>query len=334
MQYRMLGKTGLKVSVLGFGCGAVGGLMVAGDEKTMHRTVARAVEAGINYFDTAQAYGDGASETQLGRVLKQLKPNVIVGSKVQLRDGDFERIEDTIVHSVEASLRRLQLNHLDLFQLHNPIGLTRQAERGWIGQADLEAVARAFRKLQSQGKIQYWGINGIGDTDALLAATQTSGADTMQICCNLLNPSAALVVPHDFAFQDYRQLMQQAAHARMGVIAIRVMAGGALTGTNMRHPVATQTGAPIASSATFEADVALSKRFIHLVRPELDWWANSLAEAAIRFVVSQPNVSCALLGISSPEQLEEGIAAAERGPLPPEALAQVSFISKATAALQ
>jgi aryl-alcohol dehydrogenase-like predicted oxidoreductase len=328
MQYRTLGKTGLKVSVLGFGCGAVGGLMVAGDEKTMQRTVERAIEAGINYFDTAQAYGNGASETNLGRVLKQLKPQVIVGSKVQLRDGDFEHIEDAIVQSVESSLRRLQLDRLDLFQLHNPIGLTRQTERGWVGLADLDAAARAFRKLQSQGRIRHWGINGLGDTDALLAATQTSGADTMQICCNLLNPSAALVAPQDFAFQDYKQLMQRATHAQMGVMAIRVMAGGALAGTNARHPVATQTVAPIASSATFEADVALSKRFNHLVRPE---WANSLAEAAIRFVISQPNVSSALLGISSPEQLEEGIAAAERGPLLSEALAQVPFISKASA---
>ena len=115
----------------------------------MQRTVERAIEAGINYFDTAQAYGNGASETNLGRVLKQLKPQVIVGSKVQLRDGDFEHIEDAIAHSIESSLRRLQLDRLDLFQLHNPIGLTRRAERGWVGLADLDAAARAFRKLQS-----------------------------------------------------------------------------------------------------------------------------------------------------------------------------------------
>jgi aryl-alcohol dehydrogenase-like predicted oxidoreductase len=298
---------------------------VGGDDETMRRTVARAIEGGINYFDTAQAYGDGASETNLGRVLKRLKPQVIVGSKVQLRGGDFERIEDAIVTSVESSLRRLQLDQLDLFQLHNPIGLTRQAERGWIGLSDLDAATRAFRKLRSQGKIRYWGINGLGDTDALHAALEASGADTVQVCYNLLNPSAGLAAPPDFAFQDYRQLMQRAMHAHMGVIAIRIMAGGALAGTDERHPLATQRVAPIASGATFEADVALAKRFSHLMRPG---WANTLAEAAIRFAISQPNVSCALIGISSPEQLEEGIAAIERGPLPPDALAQVPFISK------
>jgi len=84
MEYRMLGRTGLEVSALGFGCGAVGGLLVKGDRKDMLRVVARAVELGITYFDTAPGYGDGISETSLGLVLEELKPPVLVGTKVQL----------------------------------------------------------------------------------------------------------------------------------------------------------------------------------------------------------------------------------------------------------
>ena len=85
MQLRVFGRTGMQLSVLGFGCGAVGGLMVRGDPADQERTVARAIAAGVNYFDTAVQYGDGESEKNLGRVLQKLKPaNVAVGTKVRV----------------------------------------------------------------------------------------------------------------------------------------------------------------------------------------------------------------------------------------------------------
>src|SRR5690349_24897931 len=84
MEMRTLGRTGLKTSVLGFGCGAVGGLFTKGAAADQERAVVRALEAGINYFDTAALYGNGESEKNLGRVLNALKPDVIVGTKVRL----------------------------------------------------------------------------------------------------------------------------------------------------------------------------------------------------------------------------------------------------------
>jgi aryl-alcohol dehydrogenase-like predicted oxidoreductase len=88
MQMRVFGRTGMQLSVLGFGCGAVGGLMVRGDPADQERTVARAVAAGVNYFDTAVLYGDGESESNLGRVLQKLKPaGVAVGTKVRIPPG-------------------------------------------------------------------------------------------------------------------------------------------------------------------------------------------------------------------------------------------------------
>lgn len=318
MDYRTLGKTGLRVSELGFGCGAVGGLMTSGDSLTMTRAIARAVEAGITYFDTAQSYGEGASERNLGSVLAQLNPAVIVGSKVQLRGADFDDIAQAIVSSVERSLNHLRLQRLDLFQLHNAIGLTRAPERGWIGVEDLEAVTRAFERLRVQGKIRHWGINGLGDTAAVQRAVQQCGADTVQIPYNLLNPSAGRAVPAGFPFQDYRGLMHEASDRGIGVIAIRVLAGGALSGSADRHPLAMQSVAPIATSAAFDDDVAAAQRFSALVRAG---WAESLADAAIRFALSQRSVSTALLGLSSLEQLDDAIASAERGALPAEALA-------------
>src|SRR3954452_7180354 len=107
MQLRVFGRTGMQLSVLGFGCGAVGGIMVRGDPADQERTVARALEAGVNYFDTAVQYGDGESEKNLGRILQKLKPaNAIVGTKVRVPPADYGRIGDTITASLEASLKR------------------------------------------------------------------------------------------------------------------------------------------------------------------------------------------------------------------------------------
>src|SRR6476619_8168401 len=97
MQLRVFGRTGMELSVRGFGCGAVGGLMVRGDPADQERAIARAIAAGVNYFDTAVQYGDGASEENLGRVLKTLKPaDAVVGTKVRLQATDTNRIESAI----------------------------------------------------------------------------------------------------------------------------------------------------------------------------------------------------------------------------------------------
>jgi aryl-alcohol dehydrogenase-like predicted oxidoreductase len=93
MEMRIFGRTGLKLSVLGFGCGAVGGLMVRGDPVDQERTIARAIGAGVNYFDTAVQYGDGESEKNLGRILHQLRPpDAVVGTKVRLPSASFGNI--------------------------------------------------------------------------------------------------------------------------------------------------------------------------------------------------------------------------------------------------
>src|ERR1700704_79308 len=108
MQLRVFGRTGMQLSVLGFGCGAVGGLMVRGDPADQERTIARAIAAGVNYFDTAVQYGDGESEQNLGRVLQKLKPaNVVVGTKVRVPPGEYARVADTVTTSLEGSLTRL-----------------------------------------------------------------------------------------------------------------------------------------------------------------------------------------------------------------------------------
>lgn len=317
MEYRILGKSGLKVSVLGFGCGEVGGIMLADDYQLTVRCVERALETGINYFDTAQLYGDGRSEETLGRVLQELKPDVVVGTKMKLNAKEMEQIESSIIQAADTSLQRLKVDQLDLFQLHNPINNRRNLTERWIGVDDLESVQNAFQKLQASGKIQNWGINGIGETDAILKWVSFSGADTIQVCFNLLNPSAGYTLPDKFPFQDYRQMNKQAAERGMGIIAFRILAGGALTDRIDRHPMATNIVEPIASSREYATDFVLARRFQFLVSQK---WAENMVEAAIRFAISQSEISTIPIGFSSLDQLEQAIFAVERGPLPAEAL--------------
>src|SRR5215467_6182411 len=122
MEMREFGRTGMRLSVLGFGCGAVGGLMVRGAAADQERAIARAIDAGVNYFDTAWQYGEGESEKNLGRILRALKPaDAVVGTKVRLQPADFGRIGDAIAQSLDASLTRLRRERVDILHLHNEI---------------------------------------------------------------------------------------------------------------------------------------------------------------------------------------------------------------------
>jgi aryl-alcohol dehydrogenase-like predicted oxidoreductase len=126
-----------------------------------------------------------------------------------------------------------------------------------------------------------------------------------------------------FPYQDYKRLIDVAAENGVGVIAIRVLAGGALSGTAERHPVAEQTVAPIATGDRFEEDVEKAKAFDFLVEAG---YVSNLVEAAIRFAMAKSGISTSLVGISSMEQLEQAAAYAEIGPLPAEAMDRLNKV--------
>src|SRR5207248_3381915 len=132
-----------------FGCGGVRALMIKRGAGDQERAVARAVELGINYFDTAQMYGNGESERNLGRVLQALKPDVYVGTKVRLPRTERGQIGAAIAASLEASLKRLQRESVDLFQFHNAIvGTTKSAD--FAADTVVDEVAAAFERLRQQ----------------------------------------------------------------------------------------------------------------------------------------------------------------------------------------
>ena len=327
MEYRLLGKTGLRVSALGFGCGTVGGLIIREEPRVRVRAVARAIEAGINYFDTASMYGDGQSEINLGQVLKELKADVYVGTKVRLTAADLSDVGAAIHRSVEASLRRLGQEQVDLIQLHNAVVQLRSAGAGGgvalTTHEVMEEVITAFRQLQADGKVRFYGLTGVGETSALREVMATTLLHTVQVCYNLLNPSAGHPVPRGFPGQDYGLLIHKATEYGMGSIGIRVLAAGALSGQEARHPIAVPSVAPIGTGPDYHTDVQRAQAFRVLVQ---EGYVSDMIEASLRFAWSTPNLSTTLVGCSSLEHLEHAIAAQTRGPLPGAALDRLGQI--------
>src|SRR5438552_1120458 len=151
MDYRTLGRTGLRVGALGFGCGNVGGLLIRGTPAERERAVARALELGINYFDTAPLYGDGQSETNLGQVIRALKPRLYVGTKFRVPDVPAAELPAAVVRSLEESLKRLGLPRVDLLQCHNLV--TRERSGRSVSVTDMrDAIAPALiRRVEPRG---------------------------------------------------------------------------------------------------------------------------------------------------------------------------------------
>jgi aryl-alcohol dehydrogenase-like predicted oxidoreductase len=323
MEMRVYGRTGMQLSVLGFGCGAVGGLMVRGDPRDQERAIARALAVGVNYFDTAVQYGDGESEKNLGRVLQTLKPaNAVVGTKVRLPSAAFGRIADTVTQSLEASLSRLRRERVDIFHLHNPITENGGGEALSVGQV-LDEVVPVFERLRQQGKTRFLGLTAIGDTPALQQVIDAGSFDSAQVVYNMLNPSAATALPANYPAQDYGRLFDHTKAAGVGVIAIRVLAGGALSGSAERHPIASPPPEPIGSAMSYDADIARARRLMPLVA---EGFAASLTEAATRFAIGNPAVGTILVGMATPQQFEDALAAVEKGPLPAAALERLEAL--------
>jgi aryl-alcohol dehydrogenase-like predicted oxidoreductase len=325
MDMRVFGRTGMRLSVLGFGCGAVGGLMVRGDRRDQERTIARALAVGVNYFDTAVQYGDGESEKNLGSALQALKPaDVVVGTKVRLPASDFGRIADAVATSLESSLLRLRRDRVDIFHLHNAITAT-GGGKALSAQQVLGEVAPAFDRLRQQGKARYLGLTAVGDTAALQQAIDSGAFDSAQVVYNMLNPSAATGLPANYPAQDYGRLFDHTQAAGVGVVGIRVLAGGALSGSAQRHPIASPPPEPIGSAMSYDADVARARRLLPLLK---EGFAASLTEAATRFAISHPAVGTILVGMATPQEFEDALTAVQKGPLPPAAIDALTALRK------
>lgn len=293
--------------------------MVRGEPGDQERAVARALELGINYFDTAAMYGNGASETNLGRVLSILRPDVLVATKTKVDPAARGGIGKAILQSADASLQRLRRDRVDVFQLHTPVTLA--GENGALDfQTVVDEVLPAFEALRQAGKCRFYGFSGTGEAAALPLLIDTGAFDVAQLIYNLLNPSAAGAML-GAAGPDFGNVLARAHDRGMGTVAIRVLAAGALSGSEHRHALGSPVVEPMGSGVDYRSDVARSKLLLPLVN---EGYVGSLAEAALRFAISTPVVSTALIGLSDLTQLESAAAAIEKGPLPHATLERIA----------
>ena len=332
MERKTFGRTGLEVSRLTFGCGAVGGLMTKGRSEDQDRAVAWARDNGINFFDTAASYGDGASETNLGRALAGNKDGLVVSTKAGVAADEMDDIAGATARSLDASLARLKLDHVDLFQLHNTLGRKDKVrpERGVL-HADmvLNEVVPAFEKLRDSGKTRFLGFTAKGDAGDLHNLVESGTFDSAQIFYNLLVPSAGRPVPAGYPSDDFKELLSVTDRNGVGSIGVRVLAGGALSGSEARHPLGMPTVAPIGSDTDYATDVGRALAFQPLVDAG---HAASLPELAVRYAVSNPTLSTIEIGIANLEEVQMATDAVNKGPLPEEALTEIGRIQTGFAA--
>ena len=290
MQKVILGRTGLEVSKLGFGGLFVASFAAALDEA--RKTVHRAVELGINFIDTAPGYGN--SEEVLGKALQDIHQPLILSTKLGGRPKPFKpQDKDGLMASVQESLRLLGRDKIDILMVHEP---DRPGQYDWW--ADWEdingPVLELLHDLRKQGVIKYLGLGGT--TAYEMAHLVRSGKfDVVLTAFNysLLWREAAM------------EVIPAAKEQKMGIITGSPLQQG---GLSRRYDQAVNKGAPWLSRARQEQ----FKKLYAL----LDECGIPLPELGLRFVISNPDIHCVLMGARSVAEVEQNVAAIEKGPLP------------------
>ncbi len=310
MKYRKLGRTNWEVSEIGYGAWGIGGNQWRGgtDEESL-RALRRAIELGLNFIDTALAYGDGHSEKLVGEIVRQAGTQIYVATKVPPKNQQWPALPgigidkvfpyDYIIGSTETSLRNLRMETIDLQQLHvwNPEWINRDEWR------------RAFEELKKSGKVRAVGVS-INDhqPDSALELIRTGLIDTVQVIYNVFDQS-----PEANLFPLCRE-------RNVGVLARVPLDEGSLTGAITED---TQFDPEEFRAMYFQGD---RKRQvverIAALRKDLDGVvAGELAEIALRFCISDPAVSTVIPGMRRVKTVESSMRVPELGPLDAAALA-------------
>jgi len=295
MQYRALGNTGIQISRIAFGCGPVAEVMTRAEDGSQQDAIEKAIELGINWFDTARTYGDGLSEQNLGRCLQNLdvRQEVHIASKVRLMPDELQDIAGSIERSVVQSLENLNCQSLTLIQLHNAITVNRQDQPTSLAVADVlgsSGVLKTLGDLRDQGLIRHIGITGMGVTALLLEVLKGGEVETIQIPYSYVDERAVARPP-----QSTEDILQCCRRLGIGVLAIRAYAGGALLGC---PPSPHTHNTPFFPMAEFITD----RRIGGMVGQQMN--PMKADEIALRFVLSEPAIEAVLIGFGEPDFIQ------------------------------
>jgi aryl-alcohol dehydrogenase-like predicted oxidoreductase len=316
LKFRILGKSGLKVSEVGFGAWAIGGNTFGNsygptDDKASLLAIDKAVELGCNFFDTADAYGHGHSEELLGQALKDRRDDVIIATKA---GADFYHdpprmsfSPDYLSFALDKSCDRLQTDHVDLYQLHNPpIQLLRSGK-----------IFDGLEKLVDSGKIRYYGVS-IHDPEEGILAMKNGQPAAIQVVFNILRQEAK------------NKLFEVAREKNVAIIAREPLSNGFLTGK-------------FTADSTFPSgDVRFNfpRNYFHaLVKAAkqlsfLETRSRSLTQASLRFVLDHRDISTVIPGAKTPQQAEENLRASEIPSLTGEDLLRIRILREQGFALK
>ncbi len=314
MEYRELGRTGWKVSTISFGCWAIGDAWGAVDDRESLAALNRAIDLGVNFFDTADVYGDGRSERLLAQLRKDRRESFHIATKAGRRlnphtAGGYNR--NNLTAFVERSLKNLEVETLDLLQLHCP-----PTEVYYMPE-----VFGILDDLVKAGKLHFYGVS-VEKVEEALKAIEFPGVQSVQIIFNIFRQR-----PADLFFGE-------AARRKVGILARVPLASGLLTGkldrnstfspddhrSYNRHGEAFDRGETFAG-LDYETGLQAVEALRSLVPP-----GQTLAQMALRWILMFPAVTCAIPGAKRPQQAEENIAAATLPPLPEKTMAEIGRI--------
>lgn len=291
MKYKQLGKSDLHVSEVSFGC-----MSLQGDEEESIKLLHQALDKGINFFDTADLYDKGQNETTVGKAFKGMRDEVILATKVgnQWRpDGsgwDWNPSKAYILQAVEESLKRLQTDYIDLYQLH-----------GGTIEDPIDETIEAFEQLKEQGKIRHYGISSIRP-NVIREYVRRSSITSVMLQYSLLDRRPE---------EEVLELLQQ---YDIGVLARGSVAQGLLAGKPAKSYL-TYTLKEVQQAAAAIKVVAGNTR--------------KSSETAVQFVLHHPAISSAVLGIRTDQQLEDALLAAQAAPLTDAEVQQLQAVLEA-----
>lgn len=309
MQYRTLGGTGYEVSEIGFGAWGIGKSMwIGAQDPASLRALHEAVDRGVNFIDTALAYGDGHSEQLVGRLVRERGERIYVATKVPPRNkiwpahGTLREVfpRDYILGSAETSLRNLGVERIDILQLH-------VWDPSWLGE---DEWSEALAGLQAQGKIAHFGVS-VNDHDpaSVLELVVSGKIDTIQLIYNIFDQ-----VPED-------RLFPRCLEKRVGVIARVPFDEGALTGQIMPQ---TKFARRDWRNFYFRGDrkQQVFER-VEKLRALLGSEAQSLPELALKFCLHHQGVGTVIAGMRTSEHVRQNVAVSGQPPLSGKLLTQL-----------